>query len=169
MIQNSSSGFVCQRYCWSCASTNCASLFVVKLSTTLVWNFDWNNTDIVLDRSFSSSAVPACFFFSTFYSAVTSPSRAVTSHWTCWLPSQTWGPATMTSTTALPCRRWFMPPRSEYTWRGSTTLELRAWTWDTDTIPSARSPSAAGKELSLRQDLKVVVFHCGIEVEKSEK
>lgn len=80
---------------------------------------------------------------------VTCPTQEVTLHSACWLQSQTWGQAIMTSTTILPYKRWYMPPRSGYTWVDNTTPEQLRWTSDTDTIPSMRSPSVAGEEFEI--------------------
>lgn len=80
---------------------------------------------------------------------VTCPTQVVTSHSACWPLSQTRGQAIMTSTTLLPCRRWYMPPRSGCTWVDNTTPEQPGWTSDTDTMPSMRSPSVAGEELHI--------------------
>lgn len=80
---------------------------------------------------------------------VTCLTQEVTSHSACWPQSQTRGQAIVTSTTLLPCRRWYMPPRSGYTSVDNTTPEQLEWTMDTDTMPSMRSPSVAGEELHI--------------------
>jgi len=85
-----------------------------------------------------------CFYFSCVPAVLLSPEGASSS--ACWPPSQTSGPATVTSTTRPPCRRWSTPPRSGFTWVDCPTPKQPGRTSATDTTPSTRSPSAAGEE-----------------------